>query len=45
VLTPELMGITLGKPNDIPTHRRYLEIGLELLENASSGYTIVEVKG
>jgi hypothetical protein len=45
VLTPELMGKTLGKPNDVPTQRRYLEIGLELLENASSGYTIVEVKG
>ena len=44
VITPELMGKTLGMPNDAATQRRYLEIGLELLENASQGNTIVEVE-
>ena len=44
VITPELMGKTLGKPNDGSTQRRYLDIGLELLENASAGNSIVEVE-
>ena len=44
VITPELMGKTLGKPNDGSTQCRYLDIGLELLENASPGNSIVEVE-
>lgn len=44
VITPELMGKTLGMPNDVTTHRRYLEIGLDLLENASDGNTFVELE-
>jgi len=44
VITPELMGKPLGKPNDGSTQRRYLDIGLELLENASAGNSIVEVE-
>lgn len=44
VITPELMGKTLGKPNDGSTQRRYLDIGLELLENGSAGNSIVEVE-
>jgi hypothetical protein len=41
VITPELMGRTLGMPNDVTTQRRYLDIGLDLLENASEGNTLV----
>ena len=41
VITPELMGKTLGMPNDVTTQRRYLDIGLDLLENASEGNTLV----
>lgn len=43
VFTPELLGKTLGMPNDTPTQRRYLDIGLDLLENASQGNTWVEI--
>ena len=39
VLTPELMGKTLGMPDDVTTQRQYLEIGLDMLENASEGNT------
>jgi hypothetical protein len=42
VLTPELLSKTLGKPNDASTQRRYLEIGLNLLVDASEGNTWVE---
>ena len=44
VLTPELMGKTLGMPNDVATQRRYLEIGFDLLENASEGNSLVELE-
>lgn len=37
VITSELMGKTLGKLNDGSTQRRYLDTGLELLENVSAG--------
>lgn len=43
VLTPELLGKTLGMPGDTPTQQSYLEIGLDLLENAPQGNTWVEV--
>ena len=41
VITPELMGKTLGMPNDVTVQRKYLEIGLDLLENASRGNSMV----
>jgi hypothetical protein len=44
VLTPELMGKTLGRPHDVVTQIGYLRTGLELLENASGGGTWVELK-
>ncbi len=44
VITPQLMGKTLGMPNDVTTQRRYLDIGLDLLENASEGNTFVELE-
>ena len=44
VLTPELMGKTLGMPDDVTTQRQYLEIGLDMLENASEGNTFVELE-
>jgi hypothetical protein len=42
VLTPELMGKTLGRPGDNTTQLDYLRTGLDLLENASGGKTLVE---
>jgi hypothetical protein len=44
VLTPELMGKTLGRPHDRETQRRYLTAGLELLENAASGGMLFEMQ-
>ncbi len=44
VLTPELMGKTLGMPNDVLTQRRYLEMGLNLLEVAAEGNTRIELE-
>jgi hypothetical protein len=44
VITPELMGKTLGMPNDVTAQRRYLQIGLDLLENASLGNSMVELE-
>ena len=44
VITPELMGKTMGMPNDVTKQRTYLEIGLDLLENASEGNTWVELE-
>jgi hypothetical protein len=41
VLTPELLGKTLGKPKDKTTQLRYLKAGLDLLENASEGNSVV----
>ena len=45
VLTPELLGKTLGMPNDAATQRKYLEMGLDLLKNATEGNTWIEVGG
>ena len=42
VLTPELMGKTLGRPYDRATQLAYLRMGLEMLENALEGNTHVE---
>ena len=42
VLTPELMGKTLGRSNDRATQLVYLRDGLDLLENASEGNTLIE---
>jgi hypothetical protein len=44
VISPELMGKTLGMPHDVATQRRYLEIGLDLLDTASEGNTLVEIE-
>lgn len=44
VLTPELMGKTLGRPNDIDTQTKYLQIALNLLEKATEGGTVVEIE-
>jgi len=43
VITPELMGKTLGTPNDVISQRKYLEVGLGLLEKATKGDTLVEL--
>lgn len=43
VLTPELMGKTLGRPHDQETQLAYLRAGLDLLENASEGGTWIEM--
>ena len=43
VITPELLGKTLGRPHDVSTQLKYLKIGLDLLENASEGNTWVEL--
>jgi hypothetical protein len=44
VLTPELMGKTLGRPNDAITQRKYLELGLALLEGAEKGDTFIQLE-
>jgi hypothetical protein len=43
VLTSELMGKTLGRPNDNAAQLDYLQAGLDLLENASEGSTWIEM--
>ncbi len=43
VITPELLGKTLGRPHDVSTQLKYLKSGLDLLENASEGNTWVEL--
>ena len=43
VLTPELMGKTLGRPGDKQTQIDYLEVGLSLLESALEGNTLIEM--
>ena len=45
VLTPELMGKTLGRPQDKATQLVYLRAGLDMLEDASEGKTLVEPGG
>lgn len=44
VITPEFLGKTLGKPNDKESHHKYIKAGLDLLENASAGNSIVIMK-
>jgi hypothetical protein len=44
VLTPELMGKTFGRPNDSDTQTKYLQIALDLLENATEGGAVVEIE-
>ncbi len=44
VLTPELMGKTLGQPKDKDTQTKYLQTALDLLENADEGETLVEIE-
>ena len=43
VITPELLGKTLGNPDDKRTQLEYLKMGLDLLENADHGKTMVEI--
>ena len=43
VLTPELMGKTLGKPHDTETQRRYLKAGLEMLEIGEPSTSEIEI--
>jgi len=43
VLTPELMGKTLGRPGEKDTQLAYLDAGLELLENTTGGGTWIEI--
>lgn len=43
VLTVELMGKTLDRPNDRATQLDYLHAGLDMLENASEGGTWIEM--
>lgn len=44
VITPELLGKTLGKPNDKKSQLKYLEAGLDLLENAPAGNSTVVIE-
>lgn len=44
VLTPELLGKTLGRPNDKVTQIDYLKSGLDLLENAVEGNSILTIE-
>jgi hypothetical protein len=44
VLTPELLGKTLGMPDEAASQHRYLEIGLNLLVDAPEGNTWIEVR-
>ena len=43
VLTPELLGKTLGKPHDSSTQMRYLKAGLDLLVDAEEGKAWIEL--
>lgn len=42
LLTPHLMGRTMGPPGAVETHREVLEAALRLTESATSAGTIVE---
>ena len=42
VLTQELMGKTLGLPNENSKQKEYLMAGLDLLENSSEGKALTE---
>jgi hypothetical protein len=43
LVTPHLMGRTMGPPGAIETHRQVLEVALRLTESATSAGTIVDV--
>jgi hypothetical protein len=45
LITPYPMGRTLGAPNDDETQKKVILAALELLENASSPGTIVDLPG
>jgi len=44
VFTPELLGKTLGKPDDLGSQLQYLKSGLELLENAVEGNSVLTIE-
>ena len=44
VVTRHPMGRPLGPPGDTGTHMKVVETGLELLEEATAGGTIVELE-
>lgn len=44
VITPELLGKTLGNPNDKRTQLEYLKMGLDLLENADQGNSLIVIE-
>lgn len=44
VITPELLGKTLGKPNDDKSQLEYLKAGLDLLENAVEGNSLLTIE-
>ena len=43
LITPELMGRPLGLPGDLARQRAALEAGLNLMEEAETGGSIVEL--
>ena len=43
VVTPELMGKTLGRPGDKQEQTDYLKAGLSMLEDAQEGNTLAEM--
>jgi hypothetical protein len=43
VVTPHLMGKTLGRPGDKATQLNYIRAGLNMLKNASEGKTLIEM--
>jgi hypothetical protein len=44
VITPELLGKTLGNPNDKRTQLEYLKTGLDLLANADQGNSLIVIE-
>jgi hypothetical protein len=44
VLTPEMLGKTLGKPDDLETQLQYLKSGLDLLEKAVEGNSLLMIE-
>ena len=44
VLTPELLGKTIGKPHDTSNQIRYLKTGLDLLVGAEEGKAFIELE-
>jgi hypothetical protein len=43
VLTPELMGKTLGRLNDTAKQMHYMNAGIELLQDANQGDSWIEI--